>query len=124
MALSFFLSTHSNNSSIDTANSLNNINNNNEETAGSVAMFGSETKDDGGMDAFGGKDLFGTPDFSNIDSSLFANAGTGETEAAGSIAYGVETAGSVACADGGAGASVGAGADCGSSGGGGFSSFC
>lgn len=123
MALSFFLSTHSNNSSIETANSLNNSNHNNSETAGSAAaMFGNALNDDCAMDAFGGKDLFGTPDFTNIDASLFADASTGETEAAGSVAYGVETAGSVACADG--GASVGTGADCGSSDGGGFSSFC
>lgn len=126
MALSFFLSTHSNNSTIDTANSLNNFNSNNTETAGSVAvMFGSAINEDCGMDAFGGKDLFGNPDLSNMDAGLFASAGnTDNSEAAGSIAYGAETAGSVACADGGAGASVGAGADCGSCGGGGFISVC
>lgn len=123
MALSFFLSTNSNKSSIDTANSLNNINNNNAETAGSAVMFGNAENDDCAMDAFGGKDIFGTPDLSNMDSSLFANAGnTGETEAAGSLAFNAEAAGSLACADGGAGASVSVGCDSGSSGGG-FSSF-
>lgn len=123
MALSFFLSTNSSKSSIDTANSLNSIDHNNSETAATAVMFGNAENDDCAMDAFGGKDIFGTPDLSNMDTSLFANAGnTGETEAAGSVAYSVETSGSVACADGGAGASVGG--DCGSSGGGGFSSFC
>lgn len=123
MALSFFLSTHSNNSTIDTASSLNGMNHGT-ETAGSVSfLFGNDTNEDGGMDAFGGKDLFGTPDLSNVNESFFANAG--EAETVGSVAYGAETAGSVACANVGGGASASVGADSGSSGGGGgFASVC
>lgn len=120
MALSFFLSTHNSNSSIDTASSLNGMNHST-ETAGSVASLFGGTGEDCGMDAFGGKDLFGNPDLSSINGSFFANAG--EAETVGSVACGVETAGSVACANVGGGVSVGAdsGASCG---GGGFTSVC
>lgn len=121
MALSFFLSTHNSNSSIDTASSLNGMNHSTETTGSVSFFFGNDASEDIGMDAFGGKDLFGNPDLSNINGSFFTDAG--ESETVGSVACGVETAGSVACADIGGGASVGAdsGASCG---GGGFTSVC
>lgn len=77
-----------------------------------------------GVDAFSGKDFFGTPDFTNMDVNFFANVG--DIDTAGSVAYGnvetvgsvasvgVETVGSVACG----------GFDAGSSCDGGFSSMC
>lgn len=84
---------------------------------------------DGG--SIGGKDvLFGNPDLSSMDASLFASAPQVETigsvafdsaETIGSVAFdSSEAAGSVACGNG-TGASIGG--DCGG-GGGGFSSFC
>lgn len=82
-----------------------------------------------GFDAFGGKDIFGTIDLSNLNESFFACAA--QTETIGSVAYdsaetigsvafnSAETAGSVASVD------AGAGAACGSSeGSSSFSSFC
>lgn len=90
----------------------------------------SNVNEDGGMDAFGGKDIFGTIDLSNMDESLFANAGTEAAgsiamgaEAAGSIAMGTEAAGSIAMGGAEAAGSVACGSDSGS-GGGSFSSFC
>ena len=75
------------------------------------------------VDAFGGKDLFGTCDISNA-SEAFVVDGTAET--AGSVACNsVETMGSVACNSAETAGSVACGSDSGSSGGGGsFSSFC
>lgn len=84
----------------------------------------------GGSDAFGGKDIFGNPDFSNIDLSLFADAS--QVETIGSVAYApvetmgsaafvsTETIGSVACDISG---DAGFSSSC-SDGGGSFSSFC
>lgn len=86
----------------------------------------SDTNEGCCMDAFSGKDMFGTVDLDNMNESLFAN----NTEAAGSIAMdgaeaagsiamgGVETAGSVAMGGSEAAGSVA----CDS--GGGFSSVC
>lgn len=80
-----------------------------------------------GLDAFGGKDFFGTPDFSNLNENFFASVP--QTETAGSVAYNTaetvgsvaystaETVGSVACASVGASFS----SDCGGSS---FSSVC
>lgn len=76
------------------------------------------------IDAFGGKDMFGTVDVSNLNESFFVCEANSDTETMGSVAYNsAETAGSIAFA--GAGACVGAGADSGSCGGGGsFASVC
>lgn len=126
------LSSKSNNSTIESVGLLSNVNNEN-ETAGSLGLLMSN--DSSGFDAFGGKDLFGNPDFSNMNESSF------QVETAGSLAYAnhAEAAGSLACADlgsicgsnfstgdSGAGASAGGGSPCGSCGGGGgsFSSVC
>lgn len=102
----------------DTANSILNMNSNNGEC----------------IDAFGGKDIFGTPDLSNMDEGLFSADAGAETagsvasaETMGSVAYNSsETAGSVACADGGASAGAAASASSGDGGcgGGSFSSVC
>ncbi len=89
------------NGGIETINSiLSTVNNNN-----------------GGFDFFGGHDIFGSPDFSNLnDGTFFACAS--QTETVGSIAFGsTETVGSVASAGMG-GCSIGDG------GGGSFSSVC
>lgn len=111
------LSTQESNSE---AGLLSNINNSSECSILTV------TGNNGGIDAFAGKDIFGTPDFSNMDESFFANAG--EAETAGSVAYGnTETAGSIACGAETAGsvASASVGGDCGSAcSDGGFSSMC
>lgn len=84
----------------------------------------------GGFDAFGGKDFFGSPDLSNLNENFFAIATQTETvgsvayntaETVGSVAYSsAETVGSVAFA----GVGADAGASCSSDGGGSFSSFC
>lgn len=75
------------------------------------------------IDAFGGKDIFGTCDVSNMNETVFANA---SVETAGSIASNsVETMGSVACGAAETAGSVAYGSsDSGSSGSAGFSSFC
>lgn len=88
------------------------------ETIGSLSML---TNSGTYVDAFAGKDMLGTPDFSNMDQSI-------------AYASQTETVGSLACADFGslsagfsgadAGASASAGASCGSCGGGSFSSVC
>lgn len=106
---SFILSSN-NNSSASTETLLSNNTDTNAETVGSVAsILFTPNNDDAGFDAFGGKDVFGTPDLSDMDGDLFANAS--QTETVGSVAYNstetvgsvacasVETAGSVACAD-------------------------
>ena len=78
------------------------------------------------IDAFGGKDMFGTCDCSNINTESFTAFDSSETagsmafgsgsETMGSVACGsAETAGSVACSSGGSDG----GFSCG-----GFSSFC
>lgn len=93
------------------------------DNSGSILTATSNYNQGDCMDAFGGKDMFGTIDLSNMDTNLFANADTSEAagslasaETIGSVAYGTaEAAGSVACSDGG-------GFD--SGGGGGFSSMC
>ena len=116
------LSNNSNNS-IETANSLLS-NGNDAETSDAISLL-SQENGDCGFDGFAGKDIFGTVDFSNMDSNLFtASAASAETggaapinsaETAGSVAYtgGAETAGSVACGSGDGGCS-----------GGSFSSVC
>jgi len=98
-------------------------NKNDSENVGSIL---SNPNNDGGLDAFGGKDFFGNPDCSNMDENFFADASAetvgslacASAETIGSLACNsAETIGSVACA------SVGsdAGASCG---GGSFSSVC
>lgn len=93
--------------------------------SGNVSLLSPLNSNDAGIDAFGGKDMFGTPDFSNPNAAFFADVP--QTETTGSIAYdsaetigsvafnSAETAGSVACA--------GAGVSCGGDSGG-FSSVC
>lgn len=93
-----------------------------------VSLLSPLNNEDAGMDAFGCKDMFGTPDFSNMNEASFAALPQAETigsvafnsvETIGSVAFNsAETAGSVAFA----GASVGGGCDGGC--GGSFSSFC
>lgn len=82
------------------------------ETIGSLSMLSNHGA---GVDAFAGKDMLGTPDFSNMDQNLASAPQT-------------ETVGSLACADFGslsaAFSGAGAEASCGSSGGGSFSSVC
>lgn len=126
MATNFNLTLSSNNSSNSFFNTDSNfgldISDNTIETASSILT---NSDKDSGFDAFGGKDLFGEPDFSNMDANLFANADGTETagsvasaETIGSVAFAsTETAGSVACSDGGAASASG-------SEGGSFSSFC
>lgn len=77
-------------------------------------LFNGNSNPSGLIDAFSGKDIFGTIDFSNMDTSFFANASSAET--VGSVAMNsAETVGSVAFAGESAGASVSAsvGGDCG-----------
>lgn len=83
-----FSANASGNSSVETAGSLANAGGDTVETAGSLACL----FNGGGMDSFGSKDMFGSPDVSNMDSSFFASAPQ------------VETAGSLACANFGASA--------------------
>lgn len=126
--MDFILSANNNQggTSLETAGALANENNN-IETAGSIALFTSD-KEDSGFDAFGGKDLFGNPDFSSLDAGFFANAESCLASANNQS----ETAGSLACADSSSfsgdcgAASASAGSDCGggSCGGGSFSSVC
>lgn len=145
MASDFNLILTSNGSS----NDFFNAENASDSSFGSDSMINSiltssTLNENGGFDAFSGKDIFGTPDFSNIDNNLF-NTISSEAETIGSIAAAssVETIGSIACvsaetigsiSDGGfsdAGAasscaSASIGGDCGGCGGGGgsFSSVC
>lgn len=102
------------------SNSMNNV--------GSILTM---SNNESGMDAFGGKDLFGTTNFANFNELSFVSSN--QVETVGSVAYNsAETVGSVACAsmgfDGGASAGAGAGASAcagaGSCGGGSFSSVC
>lgn len=119
---SFVLSSNNGSSSSALDYSLNsneNMSNNNDFTSDN-SILANPNMDDGGMDAFGGKDLFG--DLSNMNESDLASFGdsansVATAETAGSIAStSAETAGSVACA---------AGADSGSAcSDGGFSSMC
>lgn len=76
------------------------------------------------VDAFGGKDLFGTCDISNMSEAAFVAESSAET--AGSVACNsAETMGSVACGSTETAGSVACGSDSGSScGGSSFSSFC
>lgn len=102
-------------------------NNNDTENASILSILNDD--DNAGFDAFGGKDIFGTVDLSNLDENFFANDDTqaesasiayDSAETIGSVAFNsAETAGSMACAGADAGASCGA-----SDGGGSFSSFC
>ncbi len=84
------------------------------------------TNSDYGFDAFGGKDIFGSIDFSNMNENLFADASQAET--AGSIAFNsIETVGSIACTSvetAGSVACSSTGFDSGSCGGDAFSSVC
>jgi len=127
MDFSFFLSTGNTNGSV----SLLNSSNGDAETIGSVGcLFDASSENSTGcLDAFGGKDFFGTPDCSNMDTSFFA-ANT-QAETMGSVAYNAETIGSVACSAETVGSVAFSGASCasgdssgGSCGGGGFSSVC
>lgn len=111
------------NASTETESGL--LSNNAEETTSLLSVENGECA----MDAFGGKDIFGTCDVSNMNDNMFAgcaaetvgSVATAETvgsvayasaETVGSVASGAEAAGSVACG----------GGDCG--GGGSFSSVC
>lgn len=120
MSFSFILSSNGNSNTSNFLTGDNNHNNNDAETAGSLALLfdGINDEESNGFDAFGGKDIFGNPDYSSLNESFFANAGN--TETAGSIAS-TETAGSLACAGAGdcSAASASVGGDCGS-----FSSVC
>lgn len=78
------------------------------------------TNADGCVDAFGGKDIFGTCDLSNISESILTSANN--SEAAGSVAYNAETIGSVACGAEAAGSVAFCGSDSSSSSS--FSSVC
>lgn len=107
---------------------LTSFNNNDNESQpsnnyASSLMFENTSNPSGLIDAFSGKDIFGTVDFSNMDASFFASASSAET--VGSVAMNsAETVGSVAFAGESAGASVGAsvgGGDCGGFSGGGCS---
>lgn len=75
------------------------------------------------VDAFGGKDLFGTCDVSNMSEAFVASE---SAETAGSVACNsTETMGSMACNSAETAGSVACGSDSGSSGGcSSFSSFC
>lgn len=100
------------------------LSNNND--SGNIGGLFSMVNDNCGLDAFGGKDFFGSPDLSNLNESFFANAAEtvgsvacNTVETVGSVAFNAaETVGSVACAG------ADAGSSCGSDGGGSFSSFC
>lgn len=128
MEFNFFLSSNKNNS-VETSGLLASNENKGVETVGSVASLLSTGSQDGTcVDAFGGKDIFGNVDFTNVPSDFVASNSN------------VETAGSLACADfsalgsadfsssstgteGSCGASGSVGGDCGSSSGG-FSLSC
>lgn len=121
---SFILTTGSQSSGLLSNISSDNSSNNEVEATTSLL---SAPNNDGAVDAFGGKDMFGTPDLSNANESFFANA-SNEAETAGSVACATETVGSVACAStetagSVACASVGGDSGAGSFGGGGFSSM-
>lgn len=129
MTLSFFLSANhtGNSSSTETAGSLSFYNNNGHnsnsiETAGSLAFM---TGNSNGMDSFGGRDMFASPDCANMDTSLFANASSPETAGGLACAIGSDFSSSDSGASTGASSGTGtsAGGDCGG-GGGGFSSVC
>lgn len=127
MTLSFFLSTnHSSNSAPETAGSLAYSNNNNGHSGNSIEVAGSLaflSSPNGGMDSFGGRDMFASPNCANMDASLFANASSPETAGGLACAIGSDFSGADSGASAGAGASAGGG-DCGGGGGGGFSSVC
>lgn len=91
------LSNNSNNS-VETNNSLlSNVNAAQEN--GAISLL-SQQNGDSGFDAFGGKDIFGSIDFSNMDNNLFTASAEG-AETTGSVAYNpAETTGSIACASG------------------------
>lgn len=100
----------------------------NNYNSGDMGGLFSMINDNGGFDAFGGKDFFGSLDLSSLNESFFASIQQAETagsvayntaETVGSVAFNTaETVGSVACAG------ADAGSSCGSDGGGSFSSFC
>ncbi len=120
-SFTFFLSSN-NTTPIESASLLSSDNDFEAQNTCSILTF-DNPENATGMDAFGGKDLFGNPDFSNMDSSFMANNAGAET--VGSVAMNsAETVGSVACADFGASASIGgdcggfSGGDCGGASGG------
>lgn len=124
MSFSFLLSPVNNNStsgllSSNDSESTGLLSNGN-DAAGSLSML---TATGDYVDAFAGKDMMGTPDFSNMDPSI---ASSGQTETIGSMANaGTETIGSMACAGAETVGSVACGgSDSGSCGGGSFSSVC
>lgn len=119
----FFTNGSSSNSSTESIGLLGNANND-VETSGSLAcLFDAE-----GSDSFGGKDIFGTVDCSNMNESFFANASS-DVETSGSLACvgsGIDFGG-VSCGGGdfGGAACASVGGDSGGScGGGSFSSVC
>lgn len=97
-------------------------------TYDNISSLLTATAEDCGMDAFVGKDMFGSADISNLNESFFTSSPQNETM--GDVAYNsAETAGSVAYAGGSdpgacVGACASASADAGSCGGGSFSSVC
>lgn len=94
------------------------LSNNNSEAGNSIL---STPNCNGGFDFFGGYDIFGSPDFSDINGSFFASASQAET--VGSVAFAsTETTGSVASA--GMGFDAGGCACACGDGGGSFSSIC
>jgi len=121
-------SNNSGNSSIETSNTLLSANND-AETTGSIALLTGSGNEVNGFDAFGGKDIFGSTNYSDMSAVYVANAGNAET--AGSLACVGAGMASVSVFSDAGGASAGAsvGGDCGGGGascggGGGFSSFC
>ena len=102
MNFGFFLSLNNLNSSNESYSSL--LSDNNSEASGLVFSSNQSIGEEScASDAFAGKDMFGSPDFTNFNTSFFACE---SAETAGSIACAAETAGSVACSF---------GSDCGSS---------
>ena len=125
MSFNFVLSnnTPSNGSYSDSETEVGLLSNNN--SGNSSILTATNDYNNGGIDAFAGKDAFGSCDLSNFNESFFANA---STETVGSVAFdSSETVGSVACASAETAGSVACGggdSGAGSCGGGSFSSVC
>ena len=101
MDFNFFLFSNNTNGSISLLSS-----NEEESNAMGSSILTNNTEDNScGFDAFGGKDIFGNPDYSAFEGSFIAEGAPAETigsvaraaETIGSIAQAAETIGSVAC---------------------------
>lgn len=91
-----------NDNSRNTSNSATSLLSNNIQFASASSLL-STNNYNSGFDAFGGKDIFGSINFSNLNESFFTSAvetagsiANNSTETIGSIASATETAGSVA----------------------------